>query len=229
MNRNQAVVFAILLLWTPGHLWAGVFERDWKTPGDGLLTYDDVNQREWLDVTQTKLILFPVPPVPGDIFQTEARYQQVVAELGPGGMFKGFTVAKSADVIALAQSGGIDTGSFDFDVNQAAVRNVIDLLGVSFGSLDRRAASAGFIDELPSPRPGSCIPPCRIGAVIEVIPPEYAGAFFSSTDDLLTRSLAPGVMLYRTAVPEPATWICIAVFAGWAASLRRVRRRRRVN
>ena len=29
---------------------AAVFERDWKTPGDGLLTYDDVNRREWLDL-----------------------------------------------------------------------------------------------------------------------------------------------------------------------------------
>jgi hypothetical protein len=36
-----------------------VFERDWQTPGDGLLTYDDVNRREWLDVTQTQLWLFP--------------------------------------------------------------------------------------------------------------------------------------------------------------------------
>lgn len=34
---------------------AAVISRDWKTPGDGLLTYDDVNQRVWLDLTESRL------------------------------------------------------------------------------------------------------------------------------------------------------------------------------
>lgn len=32
---------------------AAVMEVDWKTPGDGLLTYDTVNKRKWLDLSQT--------------------------------------------------------------------------------------------------------------------------------------------------------------------------------
>jgi hypothetical protein len=36
---------------------AAVFERDWKAPGDGLLTYDDVNQRVWLDLSETDLVV----------------------------------------------------------------------------------------------------------------------------------------------------------------------------
>jgi hypothetical protein len=209
---------------------AAVFERDWNTPGDGLLTYDDVNQREWLDVTETELFLFPVP---GDGLQTEARYQQVVAELSPGGMFEGFTVAKRADIIAFAQSGGINTATFDFEANQAAVRNVINLLGVSFGNLDGRAASMGFIDELPSPPPASCALPCRISAMFELIPPtsppDFAGVYFSASDDRVTRSLAPGVMLYRAVVPEPSTLMFVAVLVGCAVSFRSRRHKRHVN
>jgi hypothetical protein len=61
MNRLRTLAFATLFLWTPGQLLAGVFSRDWKTPGDGLLTYDDVNQREWLDLSVSRLDQFPVP------------------------------------------------------------------------------------------------------------------------------------------------------------------------
>jgi len=50
---------------------AAVFERDWKEPGDGLLTYDDVNQREWLDVPLSLLVHFPSP-----------RLDTALAELG---------------------------------------------------------------------------------------------------------------------------------------------------
>jgi hypothetical protein len=77
---------------------AAIFQRDWKAPGDGLLTYDDVNQRVWLDVTESQLSKFPEP-----------RLDNALAELAPGGMFNGFTFAKRNDVFALAQSAGIDT------------------------------------------------------------------------------------------------------------------------
>ena len=47
----------VLSLFAINNSSAEVFERDWKTPGDGLLTYDDVNRQEWLDLTETQLFL----------------------------------------------------------------------------------------------------------------------------------------------------------------------------
>jgi len=79
-------------------------QRDWKNPGDGLLTYDDANQREWLDLSQTLL----TSQFPGA--DREAKYLYVVGQTGTGGLFDGFSVARSPDVIALAQSAGIKYG-----------------------------------------------------------------------------------------------------------------------
>lgn len=43
----------LILLLTTVSESAGVVSRDLFEPGDGLLTYDDVNQREWLDFSVT--------------------------------------------------------------------------------------------------------------------------------------------------------------------------------
>lgn len=91
MKRSYFMLFLTFSLLMPiGVASAGVFERDWKAPGDGLLTYDDVNQREWLDVTVSSLNQFPEP-----------RLDNAVAEIATGGRFAGFTWAKRRDVIAL--------------------------------------------------------------------------------------------------------------------------------
>jgi len=75
-----------VLVFFSSHTCAGVLERDWQTPGDGLLTFDDVSQREWLDLSQTIMDLFPGSTL-------EEKFQSVVAETAPGGMFADFTVA----------------------------------------------------------------------------------------------------------------------------------------
>ena len=62
-------------------------------PGDGLLTYDDVNHREWLDLTVSALSQFG-----GSVTD---RIQRARAELQPGGLFEGFTGANSLDIAAL--------------------------------------------------------------------------------------------------------------------------------
>ena len=54
---SMCFLYAIVLV-APSARGA-VFERDWKTPGDGLLTYDDVNRRVWLDLPFT-IEMFPV-------------------------------------------------------------------------------------------------------------------------------------------------------------------------
>jgi hypothetical protein len=49
----QHRVFTLCMTIIAGTLAVGraaVVERDWKNLGDGLLTYDDVNNREWLAI-----------------------------------------------------------------------------------------------------------------------------------------------------------------------------------
>ena len=96
-----------------------VIERDWKVAGDGLLTFDDVNRREWLDLSESLLEQFPGTTL-------RDRYLRVVLELNQGGMFEGFTVADSDEVIDLAQSAGIDTSIFrnilNFESNIILIR-----------------------------------------------------------------------------------------------------------
>ncbi len=71
---------------------AAVFERDFHTPGDGLLTYDDVNQREWMDLTET----------------LDFTLDELNAALSTNGTLKDFSVATVNDVLSLADSAGVD-------------------------------------------------------------------------------------------------------------------------
>ena len=126
---------------------AAVFERDLVPgSGDGLLTFDDVNNREWLDLTETQLFKFP-----GDTL--EEQYQSVVDETYSTGMFADFTVAVSSDVIALTESAGIDTSTQNWEINRAASGALVNLLGrshtsTSFGvvaDLSRESSVAVFV------------------------------------------------------------------------------------
>ena len=185
---------------------AAVFERDWKTPGDGLLTYDDVNRREWLDVPVTMGLSIP-------------RYENVVAELGPGGAFDGFVVASSSDAIALARSAGIDTSTLDFFTNESATSRLIQLLQPTFGT----NYSIGYLDEL-STNPFF---PGRLAAVFERRENSMrAGLSLSTTgSNDIVRPITTGVLIYRHAIPEPATFtLClgsVSVLAGMSIRMRR--------
>src|SRR5688500_17581151 len=103
MNRRWLIL--LVLLFPAVHAEAAVISRDWKTPGDGLLTFDTVNQREWLDLSQTILN----SQFPGT--NREARFSYVVSQTSAGGLFQGFAVAKSQDVRNLAASAGIDVST----------------------------------------------------------------------------------------------------------------------
>ena len=102
MKRDRILRFLLsaAILLTANPLSAAVFERDWKTPGDGLLTYDDVNQREWLDLTETQLFRFPGGSL-------EEQHQAVLAELGPNGQFTGFVASTRDNVFGLANPRGL--------------------------------------------------------------------------------------------------------------------------
>jgi hypothetical protein len=197
MNRVFCALLALLSLCAANHCSAAVFERDWKSPGDGLLTYDDVNRREWLDVSQTILSSQFPGEDPSPWLTRENRYQYVVGQTLPRGLFEGFKVAKSPDVIGLAQSAGIDTSTLSVATNGAAALSLGQLLGFTFVGTSSSIA-IGLLDEPPNDRFGATIRP---------------GAFIASASNLAGLAIdqshfqyptPPGVMLYSV-VPEPSS------------------------
>jgi hypothetical protein len=75
----------------PTILHGGIVERDFRVLGDGLLTYDDVSHREWLDLTET----------------LDWNLPTLEAALSIGGSLCGFKSATLADLEELATSVGI--------------------------------------------------------------------------------------------------------------------------
>jgi len=171
---------------------AAVIERDWKVPGDGLLTYDTVNHREWLDVPLSLLSQFP-----GTL---EEKYQAAVSETAPGGDFEGFTPAKLADVIALAQSAGIDTGTLDYSTNLTATNKLMGLLGNTYTLGDRRY-TMGFLSKL-STNPHW--PMDRLVSIFQdnSVQQQAGGSVSTLSATELIGSARAGVMFYREAVPD---------------------------
>jgi hypothetical protein len=103
-----------ILLGTSPKASAGVIARDFATPGDGLLTYDTVNRREWLDLPET----------------AGAPLAEVMSQMAPGGRLEGFKFAKLADVSDLAASAGVGwtTWTITFD-SQPQAPQLVELLG----------------------------------------------------------------------------------------------------
>jgi hypothetical protein len=174
---------------------AAMFERDWKTPGDGLLTFDNVNQREWLDLSQTLL---------SDQFAgatTTERYQSVLGELAPGGLFEEFTYANRADVIGLAQSAGINTSTQSNATNAVPTTALGQLLGFTVPS---SLVSVGLIDEFQ--RPQNSVPSSAMFWTLS----NQAGLLIGVFDSQIQLGAPPAVLLYRTA-PEPATFMPLVI------------------
>ncbi|MCC6493694.1 MAG: hypothetical protein IT424_11825 [Pirellulales bacterium] len=197
MTRPRWCCVLTLLFGVYPPLQAAVIERDWKTPGDGLLTYDDVNKREWLDLSQT-LLTSQFPGEDASPYVTrENRYQYVVAQTELGGRFGGFAVAKRPDVIALADSAGINT-SFRGAPNSVAALTLAQLVGFTVERSTGLGLSIGLLDE---PSSGIGIhAPIRPGAHIDSLPNQAGLAFGEAHFEYRT---PPGVMLFRV-VPEPS-------------------------
>ena len=202
MNRTLIAAVVVWVVTSSAHLNAAVFQHDWKVPGDGLLTYDDVNQREWLDLSVSRLSQFPVP-----------RLANAMAEISPGGLFDGFTWASQQDVLALAASSGVDVTSFDLAVNQIPVTNVIGLLSPTLQNNLGVLRSVGLTND---PRTNPSLPPYTGAAFLVNFNPSTGGGYaefaLNLPDDLLT-PLSNGMMLYRV-VPEPALTLQFAI-AAW--------------
>jgi hypothetical protein len=182
---------------------AAVIERDWKIPGDGLLTYDTVNKREWLDLSQT--LLSDQFPGSGSTFLEirESRYQYVVDQTALGGLFEGFRVARSPQVLGLAQSAGIDTSSFSYS-NTAAALELGNLLGVTHQPTNGNKFTIGLIDEVNLTAPFFA----RRDAQIVILGGGTGLAGFGTGIGHTDLRIPPGVMLYR-AIPEPNTLILL--------------------
>ncbi|MEO0530943.1 MAG: hypothetical protein AAF266_10275, partial [Planctomycetota bacterium] len=92
---HHATLLALLLATQLAN--AGVVSRDLFEPGDGLLTYDDVNQRKWLDFTVTAGL----------------TSDALLAALENDLTLQGFQVAASSDVNNLFRSGSGPAPSID--------------------------------------------------------------------------------------------------------------------
>ena len=223
MNR-----FAITLLGPVGVLLASicsaaVIQHDWKTPGDGLLTYDDVNQREWLDLSESLLIQFPGSSL-------EGRYQSVTAELAPAGFFEGFAVANRMDVVGLVESAGVDATTSEFNINGVATLKLIELLTATRTRSNGHVQSRGFLDEVSSTTPNF---PRRVEAIVDYFPPQTsfvggAALFIGAGEDNQSET-ATAVMLFRHAVPEPSTHLVLIILLLNLAVIRLPKRRSTCN
>lgn len=187
-----------------GH--AELIERDWKTPGDRLLTYDTRTELEWLDVSVSLLVQF-------DPNSITVAVQQALLELDEGGRFEGFTLASKDLTLELMQSAGIDTAveRSEEPNDIASAESVIDLLGVE--TLWRGVAVHGVVDEPGDPQMG---PQVRQSFFVGVSPATRLrpngkrDSYFSSGSDIYVPRTT-GLYLSRIAVPEPATFGLLVV------------------
>ncbi len=93
MNRQKTIwVLACLMVLGLGSVAiADVINADWKTAGDGLAILDTVNNREWLDLTET----------------VNLTTDYVAGQLGPSGEFEGWRFATNTEAYDLLVSAGI--------------------------------------------------------------------------------------------------------------------------
>ena len=205
---NRWLLVAASLAFLPAAAHGGVISRDWKTPGDGLLTYDDVNKREWLDLSESRLSTFP-----GDT--AVERYQSVLYALAAGGGLEGFIAASSNDLRELASSAGISTGSLD-SINDQPTRRLISLVGATaaFPVSGSEFATSLLHDLNTNPTESGMN---FFGDVFVVRIGEMRG----SAGILIRTGIEPfqiaglGVWLYRNEIPEPGS----LVIALWCVCL----------
>ena len=201
--RKMKKLFLLLLITTlsANATQAAVFERDLVPgSGDGLLTFDDVNQREWLDVPQTLLARIAQETSGCSTFECVAESFLATSE------FSGFEWATRADVFELAESAGIDATTVDFAINELATGTLLGLLGITLpfnnGFFDETVGGTyGFVQVVDgSPDPY---------IIIASTPSSSAGiASFSSFGNIDSPATLTGLFLYRN-VPEPSSYLLV--------------------
>ena len=122
MNKSRllgtAIACVLIIISTVTN--AALFEVDWKTPGDKLLTLDTDTGIEWLDLTET----------------TGYSYKAISSELVFGGLYDGFMYANRSDVYQLIDNAGIlpaeilPASSSDPAVHNAAL-DLMNMIGIT--------------------------------------------------------------------------------------------------
>jgi hypothetical protein len=231
--RIVPACFLALIVQVP--LFGSVHERDLFLPGDGLLTYDEVNNREWLDLTET----------------AARDLNDIHASVEPGGVLEGFHFATAQDVEPLAISAGVQASpqaSLWSVVSGTEAHKLIRLLGVIvhaegdlFGELNLALGQVvqGFEADTGTPvlndanfvvvSVGSEPLPGSINSPRLARP---GGAYYFSTPlafpdaPPLGRGASGPFWLYRQAVPEPRLSGVWLVIVGVRRSVRQVSEQR---
>lgn len=220
MRNTLLLTVLVSFFGSPQALDAAVFERDLNAPGDGLLTYDEVNRREWLDLPET-----------GGV-----QLADVITQMAPGARLEGFAFAALEDVSELAASAGVGwmqpwtiPGNDEPNVDE-----LVDLLGwviqmtggllpdthVSFGLIAK-----GFVDSNPlfddtnfyvfSMYDGVPLMPGTVNSPIYHNQTPRGGVFidapasfelFPDLPPLGEGEIGP-FWLYRNSIPEPSTMV----------------------
>jgi hypothetical protein len=114
---------------------AGVIARDLEISSDGLLTYDTVNNREWIDLPETAGL----------------QLSEVLTQMIPGGRLEGFRFATLTEVSELAESAEVGwmTPWHLPGNHEPEIYNLVNLLGsvltMSGGILSEVNISFGLI------------------------------------------------------------------------------------
>jgi len=221
-----ATICIALLASLPLH--AGVVERDFLAPGDGLLTYDDVNRREWLDLSfaYTSLDNIKLKMVPGEFledfkFATEEDVRNLNLSAGPspyvesgvdelidslGFIFRGIGGGIGIAEFTLGQVAiGFKNGQPIFDDTNVVLLNVGGVLPPPGGVVIFGLSPGNINRPIFSGRSGRQYIVANVADYEEVaigLPSDYFAW------QLATNDTGP-FWLYRNAVPEPTSIVLL--------------------
>ena len=176
---------------------ASLISTDWQTVGDNLITYDDVSDLRWLDLTETN----------------DMTRLDVLAQLGSGGQFDGWRYATSDEVVTLWSNFGIDLseGATTFVSGFDAL--VIDATNI-LGNILCEANCVWWPNGALGLTSTQSVSPGRydvIGALYETRPvptTEYHVVNFNSALDNTATTFQGHYLVQSTAVPVPgAIWL----------------------
>jgi hypothetical protein len=208
---------------------SAIISADLHQPGDGLLTYDTINHREWLDLSETS----------GWSLTTTKQ------ALAPGGPYQDFHIATVSEVTALVASAGYDGTSYTGEPYFAITTELMDLLHQDLILIATLISPGGNI-QFPSANPielavhladAWALSDAANGAFVEFeistttteavgdVPDDSTGQSFAgipmeTTNPFIIQNRS--VWLYRDpAVPEPASTVLVLLAVCAIISFRR--------
>ncbi len=175
---------------------ATLMSADWKVAGDGLLTRDDVNGLEWLDLTES----------------TNRSYNSVIGEFGAGGDFAGFRYADVTELTLLFSQAGfaasaLNTGNLSG--NKTIAQALVNLLGVTGTSnAGTRFTSKGLVVN------PAFTNPALSGAFVDYSTQFNTGAISTGnggTENDSSTTFGSWLVRSSATVPEPTTFVLLGL------------------